>query len=289
MSVPATKALSIDVNALGNLKRDARADPQQAVKSASSQFEALFVQMLLKSMREATPSFDPLSGSATKTYQGLLDEQWSKVIAEKGIGLAPLIERQLSRNLPGQGTEAVRGAGAPAQPRSGAVRTEAARAVPMSPPGEKEQAFVNRMVQPAMQAARATGLPPAFIIGQAALESGWGQREIRGPNGQPSYNLFGIKAGPGWKGASVEATTQEFAEGRMQKQVERFRAYGSYAEAFEDYARLLTQSPRYAGALAQRDDPGRFAQAIASAGYATDPGYAHKLAGTIRRAMAVPA
>lgn len=283
MSIPATQSLSVDVRALDNLKRDARTDPQQAVKTAATQFEALFVQMLLKSMREATPSFDPLTGSATKTYQGMLDEQWSKVIAEKGIGLAPLIERQLSRNVPSQ-KPGVQGAAA-----AGAAGAPAASAGPLTPPGQKEQAFVNRMIQPAMEASRTTGLPPAFIVGQAALESGWGKHEIRGPNGQQSYNLFGIKAGPGWKGATVDTMTTEFVNGQMNKQVEKFRAYGSYAEAFQDYARLLTQSPRYAGALAQRDDPGRFAQAIASAGYATDPAYAQKLAGTIRRAMSAAA
>jgi len=281
MAASPTRSLSVDVRALDNLRRDARTQPGQAVKSAATQFEALFVQMLLKSMREATPSFDPLSSSATKSYQGMLDDQWAKVIADKGIGLAPLIERQLSKNIkPQSGTH---GAGTP---------TTAASAIPQAaalPPGAKEQDFTNRMIGPAMDASRATGLPASFIVGQAALESGWGRHEIRGPDGKPSHNLFGIKAGPGWQGASVATMTTEYVDGQPRKQVERFRAYGSYAEAFSDYARLLTQSPRYANALQQRDDPARFAQAIASAGYATDPAYASKLAGTIRRAISAAA
>lgn len=274
MAASPSSSLSVDVRALDNLRRDARTQPGQAVKAAATQFEALFVQMLLKSMREATPSFDPLSSSAAKSYQGMLDDQWAKVIAEKGIGLAPLIERQLSKNI---------------KPQAG---TPAAAAIPQAaalPPGAKEQDFTNRMLGPAMEASRATGLPASFIVGQAALESGWGRHEIRGADGRQSHNLFGIKAGPGWQGASVATMTTEYVDGQPRKQVERFRAYGSYAEAFSDYARLLTQSPRYANALKQRDDPARFAQAIASAGYATDPAYASKLAGTIRRAMSAAA
>ena len=76
-------------NLVAALRAQAKTAPDAALAKVAGQFEALFVQMLLKSMREATPSFDPLTGSATKTYQGMLDEQWSKVIAEKGIGLAP--------------------------------------------------------------------------------------------------------------------------------------------------------------------------------------------------------
>ena len=129
-----------------------------------------------------------------------------------------------------------------------------------------QQAFLESIAPWAKEAADKLGVAPELVSAHAALESGWGQRPLRNADGSSTFNLFGIKAGPGWKGATVDAMTTEFVNGQMNKQVEKFRAYGSYAEAFQDYARLLTQSPRYAGALAQRDDPGRFAQAIASAG-----------------------
>lgn len=259
--------------ALVSLKREARADPQKAVKAAASQFEQMFVQMLLRSMREATPQFDPLTGSSGQMFQGMLDRQWAKTIADKGIGLAPLIEKQLSRN--------VKPAAAPAAaPGAAPLSGEAA---------DKAQGFMRRMLKPAQEASRATGLPAAFILGQAALESGWGRHEIRGPAGTLTHNVFGIKAGAGWTGTSVEALTTEYVNGQPRRSVERFRAYGSYEEAFADYARLLNSSPRYTQALAQRHDPGGFAQALQRAGYATDPAYANKLTRTIQRAMTVVA
>lgn len=272
-AVPVSQALAGDVRALDNLKRDARNDPQKAAKAAASQFEQMFVQMLLKSMREATPTFDPLSGSGGKMFQGMLDEQWTKVIGERGIGLAPLIEKQLTRGV--KRAEPAAAPGAPAAP--GAV---------MEAPSPGKQQFIDRMLKPAQEAGKQTGLPPAFILGQAALESGWGRYEIKGAGGAPSHNLFGIKAGAGWRGATVEATTTEYVGGQPRKSVERFRAYGSYEEAFADYGRLLQGSPRYAEALASRGDPGRFASALQRAGYATDPAYAQKLARTIRAASA---
>lgn len=268
MAVPnVNAALAGDVRALENLKRDARADPRQAAKAAAVQFEQLFAQMLLKSLREATPQFDPLSGDGTRMFQGLLDEQWAKTIAGRGLGLAPIIEKQLTRNL-----KPAEGAAAPAV------------SAPLIENPGRAQEFIRQMLAPAREAARATGVPPAFILGQAGLESGWGKHQPKLADGSPSHNLFGIKAGTGWRGATAESTTTEYVQGRPQRVVERFRAYGSYAEAFTDYARLLANNPRYAAALAARDDPGQFAQALQRAGYATDPAYAEKLARTIRQA-----
>ena len=119
------------------------------------------------------------------------------------------------------------------------------------------------------------------MVAQAALETGWGRREILHADGSPSHNLFGIKAGPGWKGPVAEVTTTEFVEGRPVKLKAAFRAYGSYAESFADYARLIGTNPRYAQVMASADDAARFAQGLQRAGYATDPQYADKLARVI--------
>jgi flagellar protein FlgJ len=113
-------------------------------------------------------------------------------------------------------------------------------------------------------------------VAHAALESGWGRAEPRFADGRASYNLFGIKAGSNWPGPVVEASTTEFVNGVAEKRVERFRAYGSYAEAFQDYARLLAQSPRYAGVVGSQN-PASFALGLQRGGYATDPAYASKL------------
>ena len=120
------------------------------------------------------------------------------------------------------------------------------------------------------------------MMGQAALETGWGRSEIRGPDGQNSHNLFGIKAGGAWKGRTVDVVTTEYVNGKPQKQVASFRAYDSYADAFRDYANLLRSNARYQNAIAQGQDAAGFAQGLQQAGYATDPGYAQKLMGVIR-------
>jgi flagellar protein FlgJ len=128
-------------------------------------------------------------------------------------------------------------------------------------------------------AARVTGLPTEFILAHAALESGWGVREIRAQDGRPSHNLFGIKAGSSWTGASVEIQTTEYRHGLPVKQSDRFRAYDDYTQAFADYANLLKN--RYGNAIRAGADADRFAQALAAGGYATDPAYAGKLRGVI--------
>lgn len=126
------------------------------------------------------------------------------------------------------------------------------------------------------------------MLGQAALETGWGRREIKGRDGSNSNNLFGIKAGPDWKGRVVETATTEYINGKPQTRVEKFRAYDSYADSFKDYARLLSSNPRYEKALAAAGstDAAGFAMGLQRAGYATDPNYASKLAGIIKRTLA---
>ena len=143
-------------------------------------------------------------------------------------------------------------------------------------------AFVQRMLPHAQEASARTGIPPHFMMGQAALESGWGKSEIRGADGQNSHNLFGIKAGASWKGQTVDIVTTEYVNGKPQKQVDTFRAYDSYADSFRDYANLLRANPRYQNVLAQGRDATGFAQGLQQAGYATDPNYAQKLASVIK-------
>jgi len=146
--------------------------------------------------------------------------------------------------------------------------------------------FLGRFLPAAKRAEAATGIPAAYILGQAALESGWGRHEIRGPNGEPSRNLFGIKA-TGWGGRTVRARTTEYRDGAAERVMAEFRAYDSYEQAFEDYARLLASNPRYAKVLRSAGSAEQFAQGLQRAGYATDPRYAEKLGSTIRRAMQI--
>jgi flagellar protein FlgJ len=146
--------------------------------------------------------------------------------------------------------------------------------------------FQEKLGAHAEEASRTTGIPAKFMLGQAALESGWGKREIKGRDGTNSHNLFGIKAGGDWKGKVVEATTTEYVNGKAQTRVERFRAYDSYSDSFKDYGKLLASNPRYEKVLASAGDASSFAQGLQKAGYATDPHYASKLTSIIKRSLA---
>jgi flagellar protein FlgJ len=150
--------------------------------------------------------------------------------------------------------------------------------------------FVNRIWPHAVDAANAIGVPAQFLVAHSALESAWGKSEIRAANGSPSYNLFGVKAGRSWQGPSVEVQTTEYENGVAQTAHEKFRVYGSYSEAFRDYASLLKNNTRFSGVLGQRDGT-QFARSLQQSGYATDPAYAEKLARiingpTLRQALA---
>ncbi len=147
--------------------------------------------------------------------------------------------------------------------------------------------FVRRMWPQALAAQRVTGVAAEFIVGQAALESGWGRSEIRNADGSRSHNLFGIKASAGWDGAIADATTTEYIGGKANRQVERFRSYGSYAEAFNDWATLVANSPRYGNVARTGASAGQFAHGMQRAGYATDPNYGAKLERVINQTLAI--
>lgn len=305
--------LALDVQSVDDLRLQARRDPKEAVKSAAKQFEALFLNILFKSMREATPE-DPLfDNDQSRMFTQMLDQQMAQQIADsgKGMGLAESLTQQLMRAyekatppvaeedgeqkgialkkeavflplpngesrfipLPKTNTEAVPiPLGHAAQPAALPAQPSAA-----SSSGDARREFVDRMWPHAVEAGQALGVPPHFLIAQAALESGWGRAEIRGADGRASHNLFGIKAGAGWKGEVVQAATTEYVNGQPQARTEPFRAYGSYAEAFRDYAGLIAGNPRYAAVLESAADPAAFARELQKAGYATDPMYAAKL------------
>jgi flagellar protein FlgJ len=270
-------SLALDPRGLERLRADAGAAPDKAVRDAAKQFEVLFVNMLLKSMREAAPQDGPLDSEQTRMYTGMLDQQLAQSMATRGIGLADIMARQLTRgsgtpagesSVPG--TDGLRSSNAPRE-------TQADPAPPVVRRNAKARRFVDKMWPHAVEASRATGIPPHFILGQAALESGWGTREIKSADGRPTHNLFGIKAGRSWGGQTSNAGTTEFVQGVKQRAVEKFRSYDSYADAFRDYAKLLKSNPRYAQALEAGPDAAAFARGLQKAGYATDPEYATKL------------
>lgn len=290
-----------DTQSLSRLRSDLRRDDPQALKAAARQFESVFLQMVLKSMRATVPQTGIFDSDQTRFYQELLDSQLAQVMSAKGgLGLAAVIERQLAgQNAVADDAES---GGLPLLPpqmpfplgrRSGAFPLNEEQIQPELPleqspvrpvlPGTQPlsgsaqaQSFTTAVWPHAQSASRMTGIPARFLVAQAALETGWGRAEIRHADGTPSHNLFGIKAGGSWSGAVVEAATTEYSNGVAERRIERFRAYGSYAESFRDYAQLLSGSPRYAGVLGSSDAAG-FARSLQRAGYATDPDYAAKL------------
>lgn len=301
---------AFDVKSTQDLRTQFQKDPQQGLKAAAQQFETLFLQMVLKSMRDATPQDGLLDSDSSRFYTGLLDQQMAQNMATtgKGIGFAQLIEQQLGRSMTTPSTE-----NPVSDPPAAASANTAGNSLPLAtsdgrhlqyrtvlnnlptsasyvtptaantssatrdeaPASSKD--FVNRVWPHAVEASRSTGIAPQFLVAHSALESGWGKSEIRMPDGSSSHNLFGIKAGKNWKGATVDATTTEYVNGQPQQTVERFRAYGSYEEAFRDYASLLRSNPRYSGVIGSQSGT-EFARGLQQAGYATDPMYADKLA-----------
>ena len=265
--------LALDSQSLAQLRVQARQSPDKALKAAAQQFESVFMNMMLKSMREATPQDGMFDSEQTKLFTGMLDQQFAQNMAKQGVGLADMMVKQLSRNA-GSVPILSSGASAPTLPSSG---TPKMNVIPSAYSAKFQQDFLDRMLPHAMQASQSSGVPPQLMLGQAALESGWGKREIRMADGSNSYNLFGIKAGAGWTGKVANVTTTEYQSGVPTKQAASFRAYSSYAEAFQDYAHMMSSNPRYSGVLQQGGDANGMAQAVQKAGYASDPNYADKL------------
>ena len=268
MTAPTNSNFFADFSGLAALKNDAKAQAPTALKEAARQFESLFTQMLLKSMREANKSFgeDSLFGSdQADMYQDMFDDQIAMQMSKgKGLGLADMLVRQLQGGVGATG----RGQEASATPKTQAP----------TPVASSKDDFLRTMRPHAEQAAREIGVDPDALLAQAALETGWGRSMPCNAQGECSFNLFGIKAGSQWSGATVNVPTLEFESGIPVRKVERFRAYDSPADSFRDYAALIRDSSRYASARGAGDNVEAFASALQQGGYATDPNYAQKIA-----------
>ena len=310
---PSALGLAADAQGVERLKQLARDDPRAALRETARQFEALLMGTLLKNMREATSQDGLFDNEQTRLYTSLLDQQLAQTLSKTGIGLAPLLERQLAASagleaqdappatlaFPNTPAPAVMHRGRPMQaaaapPASLALKpaVSAPQAPAAAPDADVKDVagagapahvrdFVERMLPHARAASEATGIPARFLIGHAALESGWGRHEIRNADGSPTHNLFGIKADRGWRGAVAEVLTTEYIGGMPVQRLEQFRAYASYGEAFGDYGRFLKDNPRYAEALDATHSARAFARELQRAGYATDPRYADQLAAVI--------
>lgn len=277
----AGQGLASDSRSIDGLRSAAARDPKTAIKETAKQFEALFMQQLLKSMRAATQSSGMLDNSGTALGTEMLDTQYSTKLSGMRGGLADAIAAQLERqmglnSLGPKATDAI-GAGAIAPP---SLPTLSHKDVPT-----KVQEFIQRHDSAAKSVSAQTGIPASFMIAQAAHETGWGKHEITNKDGSSANNLFGIKAGASWTGAVAEVQTTEYINGKPQKVMAKFRAYASAEDSFRDYAALLTGNSRYSKVVANAGSAEGFAHGLQKAGYATDPAYAEKLTKVINTTL----
>lgn len=267
-----------------NLRKAAGENDPAALREVANQFEALFLQTMLKSMREASLG-DPLFGDSEQMemYQGMMDQQMAVELASgKGVGLADMLVRQLG------------GAGAAKfDPPGGTYpisRRAAVNSKPATPAWSDPAAFARDIWPHAERTAKELNVAPEAIVAQAALETGWGKHVMPDRDGANSFNLFGIKSGAGWQGDQVVRDTLEFDNGVPRPERAKFRSYDNIASAFSDYSRFISGNPRYGEVQNQGGSVAGFARALQDSGYATDPDYAQKITNimegpTMRRVM----
>lgn len=273
-----------DFGKLTELKGQSRQNSPDAIRAAAQQFEALFIQMMLKNMRdtslvEGEGLFDSEEG---KMYYEMFDKQVSFDLSKKSqMGIADMLTRQLT-----PATEAGADSEAGAATLSAIKRYQgvspsgsaiSARADVNEPFAATPDEFVSRLWPHAERAAEKIGVEPEVLIAQAALETGWGEAMVNKDGGGSSLNLFNIKASAGWRGEVATRLTTEFHNGAPAKTNEGFRVYKSVDDSFNDYAALISGSARYRDAMANASDRGAYLRGLQDAGYATDPNYAEKI------------
>ncbi len=302
MTVTADASIYTDLQGLAKLRGEAQQKSPAAMREASRQFEALLVQMMLKSMREAKLGDGLADTDQSAMYQELYDKQIAlEMTRGRGLGVAEMIMKQIggssasapppsaTDNSPAVQALRTQLSTVNALPASGSValpdysgqlpalRSPSVSSADTPADVSTPQAFVKSIWPHAQQAARDLGVKPEVLVAQAALETGWGRSVMQHPDGRSSNNLFGIKAGPAWDGQQVSVPTLEYANGIPVRTRATFRAYGSFADSFSDYVDFLKSNPRYRDALAQAGNPNTFTSALQQAGYATDPSYARKI------------
>lgn len=275
--------LYTDFQGLAKLRQEAREHSPQALRETARQFEGLFLQMMLKSMRNTVSGESLFDSSQTRFYQGIYDQQIALELANsKSIGLAEVLYRQLG-GATGVPTESQPLTQSYTSSRISPVKRTQPEGFNAAKAGLNEgyagspESFINALWPHAERAGKRLGVAPDVLVAQAALETGWGRHVVQTDRGESSYNLFGIKADSRWQGQRVRASTLEFKEGIAIRNQEMFRAYDSIAASFDDYVNFLVTNPRYHDALAQAGDPLTYLQALQEDGYASDPRYADKI------------
>jgi flagellar protein FlgJ len=271
-----------DINGLAALKRDPNSP--QTISAVAGQVEALFLQMMLKSMRDANAAFGESGSNEMGMYQDMFDKQIALTMSQhQDLGLAALLTRQLTGTTPAAGSASTTTGSVAAAAQSVGAVGQRAGFTPSAADADTETMtqsaadFVNQVLPTIRNAAQALGVNPLGLLAQAALETGWGKRMARTADGATSLNLFGIKADENWDGARATAGTVEYSGGVATQRHAAFRVYGTLEESVKDFVNLLKNSPRYHQVVAAGQDAQAYVNSIGRSGYATDPDYSHKL------------
>lgn len=274
------KQVITDFNALIELKAKAANNQQQTLNVAARQFEAIFVQNLMKSMRQANHFLSedsPLKSKQTEQFEEMLDQQRALELSSqgKGIGLAEVMINQLdNRNMKLKyQQQKLSGNNLPDSILKQLSENFFNRDAMMFTPKD----FVKSILPAAKLFAQQLGVDPKLLVAQAIHETGWGKSINTTEQGGSSYNLFNIKGGSQYNKNQSYITTTEYIEGKPVKVKEPFRDYASFEESFQDYVSLIKHNERYHEALSRSADPEQYMAALQQAGYATDPNYAAKV------------
>ncbi|MEQ4692524.1 flagellar assembly peptidoglycan hydrolase FlgJ [Providencia manganoxydans] len=289
---------AFDLQSLNGLKRELTDSPEKGLRQVTQQLEATFVQMMLKSMRDALPQDGLFSSDQTRMLTSMYDQQIAQDLSQKGLGFGEMMYNQLKMQGNTSPLEQPMKPfsmedrlidSLPNQAMAQIVRRFAPLGDALSSPMQKvkslslnSQNFISQLIEPAKAASQKSGISHLLVLAQAALESGWGRREILTAEGKSSHNLFGIKAGKNWQGPTTNIMTTEVINGKSIKMRDDFRVYGSYEEAIADYINLLTENPRYRD-VKHAQSPEVAARRLHQAGYATDPSYSDKLISLINQ------
>lgn len=302
----------LDTHNLDSLRKRAQGNDEGALKEVAKQFESLFTNMLMKSMREANAAFEtdsPMNNNYTQFYRDMQDKQMAADMSQTGsLGLADVIVKQLSNDggnyMP---ASSLKGDTNPLQnlrPAKTADKTLAenveANAIP-AVNADGNDAVATIKVDPALPAAAAKmqfnspeefvaslapfadtvakrlNVSPDVLLAQAALETGWGKKVSTDNKGDSSHNLFNIKADKRWEGPTASVDTLEFNDGVAKREKHQFRSYENFESSFNDFANFLQSGDRYSNALSNSADSAQFLNGLQQAGYATDPNYAAKI------------
>lgn len=255
------------------------------LEAVAKEFESLFMNMILKSMRTANRAFSEgnyFDTFESRMYEDMLDEKLSSHLSTtQSLGIADMLVQQLKGSVGAKsyglsmGSVPTATSSVNTDEQSGGVPT---RQADFSSPTD----FVDRLLPKAERTAKALGVDPRHIVAQAALETGWGSKIMFDQNGRNTHNLFGIKADSNWTGETVSIESLEVVNGLAVKERSQFKLYPSYEDAIRDYGEKVGGNARYADVLSTGVDIDQFSRGLQSGGYATDPEYGNKLANVMK-------